>query len=168
MKMITKIAVSALAPVFMAAAVTPAAAQNIVSPPPGTNIMILGIMTSSGLGSGPIMGGASNPGCPFTLYGKILTATRGVIQIDTVVSCKVFTVPIFFRFTTATTGKIDRLEAIGLSPLLPTLKCGATNVQYTWTNPQDAHVPQTTGNIPPASGACNFKIDFIFSPGITV
>ncbi len=53
MRMITGIAASILAPAFMAAAATPAAAQTIVSPPPGTNITMYGTLTSHSILGGP-------------------------------------------------------------------------------------------------------------------
>lgn len=169
MRMITKLAASALAPALMAAAMTPAAAQTIVSPPPGTPVTITGRMTLHspfGILPGP---GSPGSGCPFILNGKILSATPGVIQVDSVVSCQTFTVPMFFRFTTASTGEIDRLEATGLvfgAP--PSIKCGADDIFFTWTNPNSMYVPPTDGETSPGVVGCRFEIRFTVSPNITV
>ncbi|MGH6615453.1 hypothetical protein [Sphingomonas sp.] len=171
MKKITKIAVLALAPVCMVAIVMPVAAQNIVSPAPGTNITIAGILINNGPpGPGPGAGGPGNPGCPFTLNGKVLSASPGVIQVDSVVSCRVFTVPIFFRFLSATSGKIDRLEATRLSLFSMNEKCGASNIMFSWSNPNHAYVPPTVGNVPSLPGfpACSLEIDFYTSSPIIV
>ncbi|MES2058914.1 MAG: hypothetical protein V4564_23445 [Pseudomonadota bacterium] len=171
MKMITKIAASALAPVFMAAVVTSAAAQNIVSPAPGTNITMVGILINTGpTGPGPGAGGPGNPGCPFILNGKVLSGTPGVIQVDSVTSCKVFTVPIFFRYLSANSGKIDRLEATRLAQFSMNEKCGASNIMFSWTNPDHAYVPPTVGNVPSLPGfpACSLEIHFYTSSPVIV
>lgn len=167
MGMITKIAACAITPAIMATA--PAAAQNIISPPPGTDLTIFGILkNNTPIGVGPGAGGPSNPGCGFTLQGKVISASPGVIRVDNVISCKVFTVPIFFRFDSPTTGTIDRIEATKLAMAFPNLKCGASNVFFTWTNMNDLRVPATDGEVPPGIPACNFEIQFIVTPDVYV
>lgn len=169
MGIVTKSAASILAASFMVVTIAPAAAQNIISPPPGTDVTILGVLrTYSPFGVGPGAGGPGNPGCPLILEGEVVSATPGVIRVDKVTSCKIFTVPIFFRYTSPATGTIDLLEATGLSYFYPNDKCGATDVFFTWSNPRYMDVPLTDGEVSPGIQACSFEIDFTLMPDIHV
>lgn len=168
MRTITGIAASILALTFMAAAATPAAAQTIVSPPPGTDIAMYGELTIHGPTGGPgtPLAGPGVPGCPLIMDGKILSAAPGVVQVDSVTSCLTFTVPMFFRFNSATTGTIDLLE-IGVPPS-PNSKCIAINVPFTWSNPRYLTVPKFTGQVYPGGGTCRMDMKFLLYPDMTV